>query len=730
MTAPEGKPETEPEKKRNKNSGIREITDCVIRKAEGEGKERTFILSFSSEEPYIRWFGPEILDHAEGAVDLSRLNSIGVVLFNHDRDKVMGKIEKAWIENSRGQAEITFDTDEEAEKIFQKVKGGTLKGVSVGYQVDSWEEVMPGRQSADGRFTGPCSVARKWSPLEISIVSVPADATVGVGRSLDGDKDAVRETYARRLQYNKNLYKKTEVTKMTREQILARQNEILVAASGRAMTDAERTEFDSLQRALEALDAAGNGETGHADQQRDAGEAGNETPEAAPEDTEEARGGMEAQDVQRAIQADRNRIRQVEELCREFGMDSRQYVDSGASLDTARAAVIEELRRGGAPISTGARVTSDEGDKFRRAATDGLMMRSGLRVENAENGSEEFRGISLRDLAIECLAREGESEGSLRRKSSDELYAMLSRQFYNPTSAFPAIMDSTIRKSIVELYKNVPTTFQEFTTKGTLPDFKETSDHEYVIGGVGDFLEVPENGEIKADMPKTELLPQRKLKTYGKQFSMTRQAFINDDIGFLTKVPGLYATAAKKTIDKQVYSILFDNPAIFDGKALFHADHKNQITSGSKPTQAAIQNMILLMQKQTDQFGEPIYMTPRDIIVPVGYEFDLAVIFRSTQVTGSSNNDVNPLYNYPLKVVQSPVLNAYAGSNACPWFMTADEASARGIQVDYLNGQETPTVRRMEVPGTLGFVWDIWLDWGISVRDFRGIVKNAGVALS
>ena len=250
-----------------------------------------------------------------------------------------------------------------------------------------------------------------------------------------------------------------------------------------------------------------------------------------------------------------------------------------------------------------------------------------------------------------------------------------------------------------------------------------------MIGGVGDFLKVPENGEIKPDMPRTEMLPQRKLETYGKQFSMTRQAFINDDIGFLTRVPGLYATAAKKTIDKQVYSILFNNVAIFDGIPLFNAAHKNLIPAGAKPTQASIQEMILQMQKQTDQFDEPIYITPQKIIVPVGYEFDLAVIFHSTQVTGSANNDINPLYNYPLQTVQTPLLNAMAGKNACPWFMMADQASARGIQVDYLNGQETPTVRRMETPGTLGFTWDIWLDWGISVRDFRGIARNNGVAL-
>ena len=150
---------------------------------------------------------------------------------------------------------------------------------------------------------------------------------------------------------------------------------------------------------------------------------------------------------------------------------------------------------------------------------------------------------------------------------------------------------------------------------------------------------------------------------------------------------------------------------------------------GSKPSQASLQSIIMKMQKQTDQFGDAIYITPRTIVVPVGYEFDLAVILHSTQVTGSNNNDINPLYNYPLQIVQSPVLNAYAGDKACPWFTFADPQSARGIQVDYLNGQETPTVRRMETPGTLGFVWDIYLDWGISVRDWRGMAMNPGVVL-
>ena len=146
--------------------------------------------------------------------------------------------------------------------------------------------------------------------------------------------------------------------------------------------------------------------------------------------------------------------------------------------------------------------------------------------------------MSLRDLAIECLSREGENESELRRMDKTELFAKLSRQFFNPSAAFPAIMDQTIKKNIVTMYNEVPTTFEQITTSGTLSDFKTTADHNYVMGSIGDFELVPEGGELKASLPEFKMLPQRKLQTYGKQFSMTREAFVNDDIGFLSSLPG------------------------------------------------------------------------------------------------------------------------------------------------------------------------------------------------
>lgn len=177
----------------------------TLQRMEGEGNERKFTLSFSSEEPYERWFGVEILDHSPGAVDLTRLNDIGCLLFNHNRDKVIGRVNRAWVEDYRGYAEVEFDTDDESEVIYQKVRSGTLKGVSVGYRIDSLEEVQLGKTSADGRFTGPCEIARKWWPFEISIVSVPADGTVGVGREAEQPGAIPLSVFESQLQINQNI---------------------------------------------------------------------------------------------------------------------------------------------------------------------------------------------------------------------------------------------------------------------------------------------------------------------------------------------------------------------------------------------------------------------------------------------------------------------------------------------------------------------------------------------
>ena len=287
---------------------------------------------------------------------------------------------------------------------------------------------------------------------------------------------------------------------------------------------------------------------------------------------------------------------------------------------------------------------------------------------------------------------------------------------------------------LVEGHRTAPVTFDRWTKRGTLKDFK-THDNNYLSGPAGEFLEVPEGGELKHDIWHDEKRPTRKLKTYGRQFTMTRQAFINDDIDIITRMPAKYAASARKTLNKQCYEILLNNPGIYDGVKLFDSKHANLLATGTGITREALQGMIMALSNQKDEFGEVCIIRPATIIVPSGYKFEMYTIFFSPTINTEDNTQaVNPLYQYreSIEIVEDPTINAMCGGfgNQMPWWLLGAKEDTDFVEVDYLNGQDVPNIRRSEVPGTLGFVWDIYLDWGISVMDYRGAIMNPGVVVN
>ena len=143
-----------------------------------EVQDRTYEFPFSSEFPVARYFGNEILSHEADAANLNRLNDGAPLLFNHNPDKVIGVVERAYIDGKRrrGYARVRFSRNAFAQEILSDVKDGVLRNVSFGYSIDKMEE----RGSGD-------FVATAWSPYEISVVSVPADPGVGIGRSFEAD---------------------------------------------------------------------------------------------------------------------------------------------------------------------------------------------------------------------------------------------------------------------------------------------------------------------------------------------------------------------------------------------------------------------------------------------------------------------------------------------------------------------------------------------------------------
>ena len=143
----------------------------------------TVDLSFSSEEPVKRWFGTEILDHSRESADLDRLNNSAAVLIDHYSDQI-GVVEKAWIdtEEKKGKAVLRFSKSNRGREVFEDIKDGIRKNVSFGYMVNAIDL----EKEKDGEKTYR---SYDWTPYEISIVSVPADTSVGVGRDAEIEKE-------------------------------------------------------------------------------------------------------------------------------------------------------------------------------------------------------------------------------------------------------------------------------------------------------------------------------------------------------------------------------------------------------------------------------------------------------------------------------------------------------------------------------------------------------------
>ena len=137
-------------------------------------------LSFSSEQPVQRYFGTEVLSHEPGAADLSRLNDGAPFLWNHDRDVVLGVVRSAEIDGDRrGKATVKWSRNAAAQEKRMDVEDGILRNVSFAYSIDDIEE------------RGNDMVVTKWTALEVSLVSIPADQSVGVGRAMEEPENVV-----------------------------------------------------------------------------------------------------------------------------------------------------------------------------------------------------------------------------------------------------------------------------------------------------------------------------------------------------------------------------------------------------------------------------------------------------------------------------------------------------------------------------------------------------------
>lgn len=229
----------------NRDGGLHRAMEVVSYDKEA----RTVELAFSSEFEGMRWFGIEILDHSPTSVRMARIQDSGALLMDHNWSDQVGVVMSASIDaDRRGRAVVKFSKSERGEEIFQDVIDGIRKHISVGYRVHG-AKLVETRDDVDVfRITD-------WEPLEISIVSVPFDHTVGFNRVLE---KAQEETPATRSQ-TATIQSGAATGKLNSEGIRNMNIKVLRDASGN-LVRAEVDDNDNIVKVLEVLEKAGEGE--------------------------------------------------------------------------------------------------------------------------------------------------------------------------------------------------------------------------------------------------------------------------------------------------------------------------------------------------------------------------------------------------------------------------------------------------------------------------------------
>jgi ATP-dependent protease ClpP protease subunit len=390
--------------------------------------------------------------------------------------------------------------------------------------------------------------------------------------------------------------------------------------------------------------------------------------------------------------------------------------DVDCTLVQAKARLLDALARGTEPAAGGWVVTvEDETDRRNAAMAAALEIRAGLAKNDTSN---PWRGHSLTEMARASLKAHG-----VRHEGLDKM-GLIALAFTHGTGDFPLLLANVAQKAMLKGYEEAQETFQQWTTKGTLPDFKPMSMVD--IGSFPALRQVAEGGEYKY-ITIGERAETRVLATYGEIFKITRQAVINDDLDAFTRIPRKMGRAAIRTVGNLACAVLTGNAPMADGKPLFHADHGN-LADGTAITTAAVDAMRVAMARQKDigvgeKSGGALNIRLAKLLVPVSLLGTANVVRDSEYEVGvaSKNNTVPNSVRGTFEVISDARLD---DSSPTRWYGAADQGMHDVVTVDYLDGNEAPTMEQQQGWSVDGVEFKVRIDASAKALDWKTLQRN------
>ena len=269
--------------------------------------------------------------------------------------------------------------------------------------------------------------------------------------------------------------------------------------------------------------------------------------------------------------------------------------------------------------------------------------------------------------------------------------------------------DTGVDRALLDDWRIAESSWYKFVDIVPLTDMKTVT--RLRRSDTDSFSEVLEGGEhVQGQFSSYKVIYTPKKYELGLNF--TWEMLINDDVAAFRNIGKQLAISGRNTLNNFVIGFLKDNPIIYDGDTLFHANHGN--LGSAALDEANLSAAIIAMRNQESEAGNPLNITPGFLVVPPELEFTAKKLVNSTLVPGSGYNDINVLHGI-VEVLVEPLLD-----DTNNWYLVADPSSIATVELGFLNGKQTPDILMREDFEHEVLWYKARLVFGGAVMDYRG----------
>lgn len=651
-----------------------------------ENRSLEFVIS--TEDPVLMYdwetgeYVPEVL-LAKGASMPKQVP----LLDTHDRysvKTVLGSVRNKKVEDGLVAGTAIFSKVPAAEEALIKYEEGHLTDFSAGYRNNDITRVKKGEKvEIDGRtWKGPVNVVTSWTIKEASCCPIGADPKA---KARAADKETTYQIEDNNMPDNERFDKLEESL-----------GQLVTVVGGLAESvktiTATRTQEIDQEKAIEELRQ------------------------------------NKIRQGQLTVEKERARITAIEAITEKLSVSTNldfddirvELIQEGVDELTAYKRCMDRVAAmKPSDMTSGIRISvgKEDKEKSRGAAVDGLLIRSGIKLDAVQDHQTEYQTMTLLELAKNRCLVHGQSVRGLDQMQIFER-AMSSSDFDN-------ILADVANKALLEGFERAEETYETWVdTTGRTNDFKT---HVFARASEApSFQEInPDGGEYRyGKMSDTK--ESVAVVDYGIIVPFTRKAMVNDDLGALSDIRTKLGESARRKYGALCYAVLTGNPTMGDSVALFDAStHANYVASGSgaAPSVVTLNTAATAMATQTDlEDEETLNIRPQFILAPWALKGTIDQILVNTQpvALGAAATPVTNPWSY-----LQPIYEARLDANlASGWYLAARKGKT--VKLFTLNGNLTPSLAMKFDWSTDSLDFKSRICAAAKAMDYRGLYYNYG----